>query len=74
MTPGDSSYGRAYVTMLYLLGDRGPALAQSASGIAPEPLVRALTSDDRGVRVAALANEVAKLRIALDEGSLSPWS
>lgn len=62
---------RAYVATLYLCDVKGAALVELAGEHARTPLVRALTSDDRPTRAAALANEVAKIAVALADGALA---
>lgn len=62
---------RAYVATLYLCDVKGPALVALAGEHASSPLVRALTSGDRSTRAAMLANEVAKLAVALADGALA---
>lgn len=65
------AFARAYVATLFLLGDRGEALVEAAGDLAKSPLVRALTSDDRGRRAAGLASEMTRIALALDKGGIS---
>lgn len=65
------AFARAYVATLFLLGERGDDLALGAGEYARSPLVRALTSEEKPKRVAALAHEVARIALALEKGGIS---
>lgn len=63
-------FARAYVTTLFLLGERDDALVEAAGEHGKSRLVRALSSDDKSTRIATLAHEVARIALALEEGAI----
>jgi hypothetical protein len=67
----DSSFDRAVVATLYLLGERGADLANACGAATAPVLLGALGSTDRQVRLAALASELAKIGVALEAGAFS---
>jgi hypothetical protein len=66
----DSSFGRAFVAISYVLGERGEALLALAPPDGRE-LSEALTREDRERRAVLLARELVSVVRALDEGGLS---
>jgi hypothetical protein len=67
----DEAFGGALVATLYLLGARGEELATAAGEHAPAALLGALAHEDRAVRAAALAREIARVAGALDRGGVA---
>lgn len=63
------AFARAYLATSFLLGERGEALLAVAGEYRELPLFRALTSDDQPTRIAALANELTRVGLALERGS-----
>jgi hypothetical protein len=66
----DPGYDRARLAVLYLLGDRGDAIAREARTREGEALAEALSNSDRGERAAALAGEIRRITRAMDDMSL----
>lgn len=59
-------FGRAYLATSFLLGERGEALFSAAGPYRHLPLLRALTSDERSTRIAALTSELTRVGLALE--------
>jgi hypothetical protein len=67
----DPAFERAFVATSYLLGVRDDALEGLSLGSDARSLAHALAKGDRETRVAVLAREVARIAVALDQGSLA---
>ncbi len=65
------SLERAFVAILYLLGERGAALDRFVVGPDARTLVVALGHADQQARALSLAREVAKITLALERGELA---
>lgn len=61
---------RALVATLYLLGERGDALTAPALGAQASAFARTLADPDRQTRAVALARELARIALALDQGAI----
>jgi hypothetical protein len=69
-TPLDPALDRARLAVLYLLGDRGDAIAAEARSREGAVLAQALSSQDRAERAAVLAGEIRRIMRALDDMAL----
>jgi len=63
-------FARAYVATLYFLGERGEALAETASAVGATKLVSALAHPDKATRAKVLADEMTRVALALERGGL----
>jgi hypothetical protein len=68
MDAAEPSWERAFVAMSYFLGERADALAPFELGPEARLLATALSHHDQKHRVAALAVEVARIAVALEQG------
>jgi hypothetical protein len=63
-------FEQAFVATLYLAGARGEALVMGELGPEARTLARTLSSSDQQTRALALAREIARIGLALDQGTL----
>ena len=70
MSELEARFARAFLAMSYVLGERGAALAPSLRVPEVERVRAALASAERADRARALAIELSRIALGLEQGAL----